>query len=309
MNHSFHFPDRFFNSCSGWRDSGLKIFPVFLSLLLLLAGISGTHAQIRFEGPSKGYLVISGGNIHQPTLRKFIQLSGKADPRIIVIPTADSDKNLNEAYFLQIRNYFKTAGAAQIQFLHTRDTLMANSDSFVKVIREADAVWFTGGRQWRLADAFLHTRTLEELHHLLERGGVIGGSSAGASIMGSFLVRGDSKTNQIMEGDHRLGFNFLKNCAIDQHILQRNRHFDLAEIHLRYPELLCIGLDANTTLIVHQNEMEVMGEHYVSIFDGTFWDPDTGEISKLPGNSERFYFLRAGDKYDLSLRRVILKKR
>ncbi len=55
----------------------------------------------------------------------------------------------------------------------------------------AQAVWISGGRQWRLADAYLHTRTHRELFALLDWGGLIGGSSAGASIMASYLIRGE----------------------------------------------------------------------------------------------------------------------
>ena len=111
-------------------------------------------------------------------------------------------------------------------------------------------VWFTGGRQWRLADSYLGTKVEEELWALLGRGGVIGGSSAGATIQGSYLARGDTKTNTIMMGDHDEGFGFLKNTAIDQHLLRRNRQFDLIEIIEAWPELLGIGIDENTAIVV-----------------------------------------------------------
>jgi len=169
---------------------------------------------------------------------------------------------------------------------------VADSEAFVAPIREAGGVWFTGGRQWRLADAYLDTRTERELWNLLERGGVIGGSSAGATIQGSYLARGDTETNTIMMGDHEVGFGFLKETAIDQHLLRRNRHFDLLEIVEARPELLGIGIDENTAIVVEGDRFEVMGAGYVAIYDhGAMLD-----------SGGRFYFLAPGDAFDLAAR-------
>ena len=128
-------------------------------------------------------------------------------------------------------------------------------------------MFFGGGRQWRLADAYLNTRTHTELLALLDRGGVISGSSAGASIMGSFLVRGDTETNTRMMGDHLVGFGLLKNVGIDQHLLRRNRHFDLIEVIEAHPELLGIGLDEDTAIVVEGDRFEVIGQSYTAIYD------------------------------------------
>jgi hypothetical protein len=72
----------------------------------------------------------------------------------------------------------------------------------------------------------LDTEVHDALQELLERGGVIGGSSAGATILGSYLARGDTSSNAIMMGDHKEGFGFISNIAIDQHLLRRNRQID-----------------------------------------------------------------------------------
>ena len=139
---------------------------------------------------------------------------------------------------------------------------------------------------------------------VLERGGVIGGSSAGATIQGSYLARGDTQNNQIMMGDHQEGFSFLKNVAIDQHVLARNRQFDMFEILKKHPELLGIGIDENTAIIVQGNQFEVVGENYVLVYDGKFWSREGSDLKNLPEKANIFYFLRNGDKYDLSNRKV-----
>jgi len=139
------------------------------------------------------------------------------------------------------KEYWTSRGVMNVTVLHTKDRDLADSEEFVAPIRNATGVWFTGGRQWRIADSYLGTLTQREFEAVLERGGVIGGSSAGATIQGSYLARGDTKANTIMMGDHEEGFAFINNVAIDQHLLKRNRQFDLVEILTAHPGLLGIG--------------------------------------------------------------------
>lgn len=255
-------------------------------------------------GPSNGTLIIlGGGDLSESLIKRFIQIGGGLDAPMVIIPTADGqdnyDDNFGEAGML------KKIGATNVKVLHTTDREIANTESFVEPLIDAKVVWFSGGRQWRLIDAYKNTLTEKMLWKVLENGGVIGGSSAGATIQGSFLVRGDTRNNQIMMGDHQEGFGFLKNAAIDQHVLARNRHFDMIEILTQRPELLGIGIDESTGIIVNGNQFEVIGESYVVVYDGSFWSREGSDLKKVPENTVLFYFLRAGDKYDLLNRRVI----
>ena len=255
-------------------------------------------------GPANGTLIIiGGGEISESLTRRFIEIGGGLDVPMVVIPTADGqdkyDENFGEAGIL------KKLGATNVKILHTTDRNTANTESFVEPLINAKVVWFSGGRQWRLVDAYKNTLTEKMLWRVLENGGVIGGSSAGATIQGSFLVRGDTKNNQIMMGDHQEGFGFLKNVAIDQHVLARNRHFDMIEVLTQKPELMGIGIDESTGIIVRGNQFEVIGESYVVVYDGKFWSREGSDLKKLPENTVPFYFLRAGDKYDLLHKKVI----
>jgi cyanophycinase len=255
-------------------------------------------------GPSNGTLIIlGGGDLSESLIKRFIQIGGGLDAPMVIIPTADGqdnyDDNFGEAGML------KKIGATNVKVLHTTDREIANTESFVEPLIDAKVVWFSGGRQWRLIDAYKNTLTEKMLWKVLENGGVIGGSSAGATIQGSFLVRGDTRNNQIMMGDHQEGFGFLKNAAIDQHVLARNRHFDMIEILTQRPELLGIGIDESTGIIVNGNQFEVIGESYVVVYDGSFWSREGSDLKKVPENTVLFYFLRAGDKYDLLNKRVI----
>jgi cyanophycinase len=223
-------------------------------------------------------------------LRRFLDLAGGPDAAIVVIPTAGGASEYDQFYG-GLRAW-RAQGATNLTVLHTNDRSEANSDAFVQAIREASGVWFPGGRQWRIADSYLDTQTEQELQNLLDRGGVIGGSSAGATILGSYLARGDTRDNQIMMGDHVEGFGFLTNSAIDQHLLQRNRQFDLIEVIQAHPDLLGIGLDENTAIVVTGNQFEVIGQRYVAIYDS----------ERMIGDHGFFYFLSAGDRFNLETR-------
>jgi len=149
------------------------------------------------------------------------------------------------------------------------------------------------------------TLTEELFRRVLEGGGVIGGSSAGATIQGSFLARGDTENNQVMMGDHQEGFGYISNIAIDQHVLARNRQFDMYGILREHPELLGIGIDENTAVVVQRDTMEVIGASYVLVYDGSFWSREGIDLKILPQNDFLFYMLRQGDRYNLREREFI----
>ena len=270
---------------------------------MLLFFLNTFHLNPLFSqnvGVEKGALVIVGGNarISPEIFKRFITLAGGPQASIVIIPTANGGRDFGPTYQGNVFSNFQQHGAHNLVILHTDDRVEANSATFVKPIQEATGVWFLGGRQWRLADAYLGTKTEEAFWDLLDRGGVIGGSSAGATIQGSYLARGDSKTNTIMMGDHEKGFGFLKNSAIDQHLLRRNRQFDLIEVVKAKPELLGIGLDEGTAIVVQGNRFEVIGASFVAIYD-----------PKIMTDKTPFYLLMAGDRFDLVERKASRRTR
>ena len=263
---------------------------IFRFLLAVFAVLPlGVHAQD--VGPTRGSLVIVGGALRDPAIiERFLDLAGGADAPIVVMPTAGTADDYDQ-FWPGLRG-FKAAGATNLTVLHTRSREEANTDDFVQPIREARGVWSPGGRQWRLADAYLDTKVHEELWALLGRQGVIGGSSAGATILGSYLARGDTKTNTIMMGDHEEGLGFLRNVVIDQHLLRRNRQFDLIEVIEAHPQLLGIGLDENTAIVVRGDDFVVIGQSYAVIYDH----------ERRLDSGGRFYFLAPGDRFNLNTR-------
>jgi cyanophycinase len=284
----------------------MRLTQLFLAATTAIASpISVDDITPTFVGPERGHLVIVGGNLQSDSIwQRIISLAGGPDAPIVVVPTAGGepiyDANFSSAVAL------RQLGATNVTVLHTYDPAVADTDEFVAPLREAKGVFFGGGRQWRLVDAYAGTKSEAAFQAVLDRGGVISGSSAGASIIGSFLARGDTANNTVLIGDHTVGFGYLKNAAIDQHVLVRNRHFDMFEITRAYPELLGLAIDEDTALVVHRNEFEVIGSTYALIYDGGFWSREGSWERELPPPDSRFYFLRAGDRYDLAARRVIV---
>lgn len=229
---------------------------------------------------------------------RFIALAGGPEADIVVIPTASADGQFD--LVKDKARWSQTFQTKNITMLHTRDRRQADSKEFTEPLRHARAVWIEGGRQWRLADAYLGTLTERQIKEVLDRGGVVGGSSAGATIQGSYLVRGASATPGNPDGDntimmspgHEAGFGLLQNTAIDQHLIARHRENDLVPVIAAHPGLLGIGIDQSTAIVVHGGEFEVIGESKVGIYDGK----DHG--------GKGYYFLSHGQKFDLKKRAV-----
>jgi cyanophycinase len=254
-------------------------------------------------GPARGALVIAGGALKDPAVfQKFIDLAGGQDANFIIVPTAGGNRTAKG----DLRVYKEESviapwvarGLKNVKVLHTHDRAVADTEDFVKDLRQANGVWFDGGRQWNIVDSYAGTLTYVEFHKVLERGGVIGGSSAGATIQGDYLVRGAVSGPDVVmapEPEHQKAFCFLRKSAIGQHINTRNRWDDLIPVIKKFPELLGIGLSEDTAIIVQGDRFEVMGKWKVAIHDNT----------RLTQPWEKpYYVFSAGDVYNMKTRRV-----
>jgi len=157
-------------------------------------------------------------------------------------------------------------------------------------LRRADGVWLGAGNAGRLAAAYLDTLTLRELWAVLDRGGVIGGESAGAIIQGSYTVRGRPDKPLLMAKGHERGFGFLKNVAVNPHLIAARREEQLIDVLDAHPELLGIGIDADAGIVVQGDSFEVIGESKVAIYDNRKHD------------GAWYYWLTPGDRFDLRAR-------
>ena len=267
---------------------------LFISAVLaLFLSLSGFAVPI-VKGPEHGALVIvGGGNVGADILTRMFDLAGGKSAPIVVIPTASGADDY-PADWPGLKT-FKDFGATNITLLHTKDRAVADSEDFVRPLTDAKIVWFGGGRQWRLVDSYAHTRTEREIERVLERGGVVAGSSAGASIMASYLVRGARENNRIMMAPgYEEGFGLIRGVAIDQHMLTRNRQDDLEAVVAKHPDVLGISIDEGTAVIIQGQQFEIVGASKIAIHDGrTVKDAQER-------NGKKYYFMGPGERYDLT---------
>jgi len=258
-----------------------------LALQLPARGAGEPAAPLTRVGPPQGRLLIVGGGNLPRQWARFIELAGGRDAPLVVIPTASANVADPDPAVRALR----ASGAQHVTQLHTYNRDIADSEEFTAPLRAARGVWITGGRQWRLADAYLGTRTLREIHALLARGGVVGGTSAGASIQASYLVRGATAGNWIvMAPGHEEGFALLRGTAIDQHANTRGRTEDIRPVLKKHPELLGIVLDEATAIVVTGDSCEVVGVGKARFIASP--DADPVELS-------------AGAHYDLAARQQL----
>ncbi|MBA4020554.1 MAG: cyanophycinase [Pirellula sp.] len=242
-------------------------------------------------------LIVGGGRMTDAIQKKFLELAGGLEANIVVVPTAGDKPEEADAE----TSWLTKAGAKSVSVVHARSRDEAESESLLEILRKADGIWFGGGRQWRFVDAYEGTACYEAFHDVLKRGGVIGGSSAGATIQGEYLVRGSPMGNTIMmaEGYER-GFNFLPGTAIDQHFTQRQRAPDMVQLKKSFPQLLGLGIDEATAVVVRGQEMEVVGDNKVSVYPPRplpSLENDSSDTD-LPDLSEP-HVLESGETYDL----------
>lgn len=275
---------------------------LFTGTLLLSARLFAQDAPM--HGPESGSLVIAGGGQLEGTgiIERFVELAGGPHAKIVIVPTAGGNKRPDGTIVpydaTRVLAAWKARGLTNVHMLHTHDRKIADTDSFSSLLLDAKGVWFNGGRQWNIVDSYAGTKSYHAFHNVLTRGGVIGGSSAGATIQGTYLVRGAVAGPQIMmapEPEHQDAFNFLRKSAIDQHVDARNRWNDLIPVMDKFPEYLGLGLSESTAIVVQGDTFEVLGKADVAVHDR----------SKAVAGAPPFIKLGPGTRYHMKRRTII----
>jgi len=242
--------------------------------------------------PISGSLVIhGGGSLSDSVLEGFVKLAGGAEARIVVIPTAiEKDDAIEEAK--EIAPFIKR-GAAGAVMLHTRSRGKADEAAFCECLKTATGVWFGGGQQSNLEKVYVGTRVETALHELLKRGGVIGGTSAGAAAMSRVMIRSGNPKAEVGRG-----FGFLPGVVIDQHFIKRDRAERLKTVLSDHAGLAGLGIDEGTALIVRGRQMGVLGDSTVSVC-----------FAASVNRPLRVENLKHGEMYDLvALRRAAIAR-
>ena len=246
---------------------------------------------------AKGSLIIVGGGGSPPGfMDKFMELAGGKDALLLYIPCTESETANAE----RTLERWRKAGATNVDCIHTKDRHLADTSEDIHAkLKKAGGLFFGGGRQWNLVDSWQHTEAHRLMHDVLARGGVIAGSSAGASIQASYMARGNSLGNvDPMAPGYETGLGFLTGVAIDQHFTQRGRHPDMTRLVNRYPQLLGIGLDEASAIIVQGSIATCLCREGRNVH---FYDRN---LPLIPGQPD-YLLLENGQRFDLATRKVL----
>jgi cyanophycinase len=248
------------------------------------------------EVPKGTLFIVGGGGMPAGMRDRFIEAAGGPEKAsIVVLPTAQPDPLPSSGGGFAAA--LKKSGIKKVTVLPGRTLSDVDSEKSLAALKTATGIWFDGGRQWRFVDAYEGTKAVELMHDVLRRGGAIAGSSAGATIQGEFLCRGGPFENfAIHYPGYERSLGFLPGVGIDQHFSQRKRAGDMARLIKNYPQMLGIGIDETTALVVRGHVGEVAGQGKVFFFDGqrpaAAGEPSVDSLS-------------AGGRYDLKARRVL----
>jgi len=262
--------------------------------------------------PSPGPLMIIGGaedKLRRPTILKdFVTASGGPDARIVVIPTASS---LGDEVVEVYDALFRRLGAGEVTACRPESREEAHDPDLVKVIDEASGVFMTGGNQLKLSAFITGTPFGDAMIAANARGVVIGGTSAGASILAEHMIAfgsGGSTPKQRMS-QLAVGLGLVPGTVIDQHFEQRNRYGRLLSLVAQSPSLLGMGIDEDTAAVIRDGRLSVVGRGSVTIVDGRNLVSNAYEAKRtapLLVSGAVLHVLPAGGAFDLATRSLIV---
>lgn len=255
-----------------------------------------------------GPLIIIGGHEDKEGDRVILKaVAERVNGGKLVIATVASHKP--EGYFDAYRDAFDGLGVGELVELYVGDRAESQSDATLAILDDAAGVFFSGGDQLRISSQIGDTPVEKRIRDLHARGGVIAGTSAGASVMSeTMLVKGaSSESYRIGELHMAPGLGLIRDVIIDQHFAERGRYGRLLGAVAHNPRLLGIGIDENTAVIVEGREMKVLGSGAAYVVDGV--DATHSNIAEEKSDRAlsmfdvRMHVLSSGDRFDFDARR------
>jgi cyanophycinase len=241
-------------------------------------------------------------------LRRFVRLAGGRQADIVLIPTASSFQDEVTDSYTEV---FTRLGAPAPRVVNPATRQDAHDPRAVALLDAATGIFMSGGSQLKLSQRFPGTPLGEALHRAHDRGAVIGGTSAGASIMSRFMISmGDEGiTPRQRHSQLSAGLGLLDGVIIDQHFAQRARYGRLMSMVAASPDLLGIGIDEDTAIEVrNKRTFTVHGSGAVFVLDcrAALSDaPDARRGAPLMVSGAVVHSLPAGATFDLAEVRLV----
>lgn len=261
-----------------------------------------------------GRLIAIGGNEDRgydlEVLKRVVQEVGKADFRVVVIPTASEEPEQRGKDYQQV---FTRLGAATIEILDIRTRKQANDKTLAKKLEYTDLIFIAGGDQLRLTAILGGTWVLDAIHTSLRAGTLVAGTSAGAAVFSDTMIYEGKSEEGLLKGSvlTTSGFGFVENIIFDTHFLDRGRIGRLMQIVTTNPTCIGVGIGEDSGVILKgDGTTEVIGSGQVIIVDGS--DIDHSNIINIePGEpiaveNIRIHSLVNGYGYDFKERQFLV---
>jgi len=255
-----------------------------------------------------GPLMIIGGHEDKEGDRAILKaVAERVQGGRLVIATVASHQP--EGYFEGYQKAFEGFGVGELVELYVAERSDSSTEEALKTLEGAAGLFFSGGDQLRISSQIGDTAVEKRILELHAAGGIIAGTSAGASVMSeTMLVKGPSDVTYRMGELHMApGMGLMRDVIIDQHFAERGRFGRLAGAVAHNPRLLGVGIDENTALLVEKGEGRVLGVGAVYVIDGE--EATHSNIAEarpeaaLSIHDLRMHVLSAGDRFDFEKRR------
>ncbi len=258
----------------------------------------------------KGSLVIIGGHEDRTgdkrILRAVADRLGK-DGKIVVCTVASAEP---DALWEEYETAFRALDVPHVYRLDIDSREDGSSTRAMRILEGATGVFFTGGDQLKITSQIGDTPAFSRMQEIFEQGGVIAGSSAGASAMSeTMLVTNSGEASYRIKSALLMapGLGFANDMVIDQHFSERGRMARLIGAVSQNPRVLGIGIDEDTALIVeHNRRFRVLGEGAVYVVDAsktTYSNIGEEDADRtLSAFGLIVHMLSQGDRYDLTTR-------
>lgn len=241
-------------------------------------------------------------------LEAFVAAAGGSDARIAVVSSASSlGVQVVEVY----TSVFTSLGAREIISLRPESRTQAHDPDLVEPLGKVSAIFLTGGNQLKLSTFITGTPFGDAIQEAYQRGTVVGGTSAGASILAEHMIAfgaGGSTPKQRMS-QLSAGLGLLRGVVIDQHFEQRNRYGRLLSLVAQSPSLLGLGVDEDTAAVVHDgSRLTVLGRGAVTVLDGQHLVSNAFAAKRttpLLMSGAVIHILPAGSQFDLTSRTLL----
>jgi len=262
--------------------------------LMLTAVLAADPAVRTVEGPvgPAGHLVVvGGGTTLNAVIERTLELAGGSTARVAILAAANPQGGPGSM------SQWKRAGAASVQLINPNRPPAA-----IRMIREADLIWMPGGLQGVFMNSISETGIAEAVSERYRAGAVVGGTSAGAAVLSRKMIGGVSDLDSLRAGEAPFlmdGLGLWPDVIVDQHFLQKGRFNRLSLAVLDYPELVGVGIDEETAVVVHGRQFEVLGNGNVTVIDARTASREKlvkGEPAAV--KNLKVHVLRSGMKFD-----------